>query len=219
MTDSVPRFSLVIGGPVHSLLERFGLLGPDQLPTWRTALAFAAVAWLPPALLAGASYFYLNDAAALSYFIDYPTHIRSIFAIGVMVMTERTAHFRLMPIIYHFREARLVDDERLEEFWETVAKADRRTESVLAECLMLIIVIAAAAVGGAYDIVLGVFDWDGRVVDGRVIYSWAGWWSHWISKPIFVRMLAGAHLPACPIEKSTPPEACKAGVRISPAAQ
>ena len=46
--DTQERFSLVTGGPFHSLLRRLGLTGPDQLPTWRAALLLALAAWLLP---------------------------------------------------------------------------------------------------------------------------------------------------------------------------
>jgi hypothetical protein len=45
------KFSLVIGGPFYRLQQRMGLLGPDLLPPASTALLFATVAWLPPAVL------------------------------------------------------------------------------------------------------------------------------------------------------------------------
>ena len=185
MTQSVPQFSLVIGGPAHRLMGWLGLLDPDRLPTWRGALVMAGVAWLPPALLSAASYIASADASMLSYFIDYPTHIRYIIAISVMVITERTAHFRLMPIIQHFRESRLVADSALPVYHREVAKADRLTASWFAEASILIVVLVAAASTMSIDIELDVFDWDGRVVEGQAVYSWAGAWSHWVSRPLF----------------------------------
>ena len=189
MAGSAPQFSLVIGGPTHRLMGRLGLLDPDQMPTWRGALILAGIAWLPPALLSSASYFISDNPAALSYFIDYPTHIRYIVAISIMIITERTAHFRLMPIVHHFHEARLIDDGALPEYHRNVAKADRLTASRLAEACILVAVLVAAAATRSLDIEFDVFEWDGRVVDGQAIHSWAGAWSHWVSKPLFIYLL------------------------------
>jgi len=50
--DVTDRFSLVGGGPFDALLDRFGLIGEDQLPTWRAAVVMALLAWTPPAALA-----------------------------------------------------------------------------------------------------------------------------------------------------------------------
>lgn len=50
--DVTDRFSLVGGGPFDALLDRFGLIGEDQLPTWRAAVVMALLAWMPPAALA-----------------------------------------------------------------------------------------------------------------------------------------------------------------------
>jgi len=49
--DVTDRFSLVGGGPFDALLDRFGLIGADQLPTWRAAVVMALLAWMPPAAL------------------------------------------------------------------------------------------------------------------------------------------------------------------------
>ena len=50
--DVTDRFSLVGGGPFDALLDRFGLIGEDRLPTWRAAVVMALLAWMPPAALA-----------------------------------------------------------------------------------------------------------------------------------------------------------------------
>jgi hypothetical protein len=187
MTANVAQFSLVFGGPFHDLLNRLRLLGPDRLPTLGAALTLTLIAWLPPAFLSLADYWYSENSSALSYFSDYTAHIRYLLAIGVMVVTERTAHQRLTPIVNHFIDARLIRDDHLERFGRVLKRADDRSSSALAESAILAIVMLVAILGTTLDLELGSeFDWDGSVVDGHAEYSLAGLWSHWISKPLFM---------------------------------
>lgn len=181
------QFSLVIGGPFHRLLKRLALLGPDHLPRGSAALALMLTAWLPPALLALAQFLHDRDPAALSYFSDYTAYIRFLVAIGVMVVTERTADGRLAPLIDHFTRAQLIHESCAPRFGRTLRRADERSSSTIAELVILGIVMLVAVASVRLDLEVGrEFGWDGAIVEGRAEYSWAGWWSHWISKPIFL---------------------------------
>jgi hypothetical protein len=63
-------FSLVVGGPFHRALGRLRLLGGDSLPTRRTALLLALLAWLPAASLALAEAVARSRGAAWGFFED-----------------------------------------------------------------------------------------------------------------------------------------------------
>ncbi len=189
MTTSMEQFSLVIGGPFHALLSRLRLLGADGLPTLRAAIILVLIAWLPPALLSVVDYLYNGSERALSYFSDYTAYIRFWLAIGVMVMTERSAHFRLTPVVNQFFHARLICEESMERFRAAVKKADDRSSSAIAELVLLLMLYLAAIFTAKFDLELGGFDWDGRIVEGNAEYSMAGLWSHWISKPLFLFLL------------------------------
>ncbi len=184
---TTPQFSVVIGGPFHRLLKRLGLLGPDQLPGGRAALALMLTAWLPPALLAFAQFLHDRDAAALSYFSDYTAYIRFLIAIGVMVVTERIANQRVAPLLSHFTRAQLIHESSATAFERTLQKADERSSSTIAELVILVVVMLVAVASMRLDLEVGrEFGWDGAIAAGRAEYSWAGWWSHWIGKPIFL---------------------------------
>ena len=185
MTVSTQQFSLVIGGPLHALLSRLRLVGADRLPTFSAALVLVAIAWVPPAMLALLEFLYNGNASALSYFRDYVIYIRDSLAIGFMVVTERSAHLRLTPVIDQFIAARLVTGDSLARFMAAPKSADDRSSSALAEAALLVAVTAFAAFGAPLELEYGVFDWDGRLVDGEPVYTLAGLRSHFISRTRF----------------------------------
>ncbi len=185
MSTGAAPFSLVLGGPFHDLLGRLRLVGADRLPTRRTALLLALLAWLPAAALAVADYLFHGNPGALSYFQDYIAYIRCLVAIPIVVVTERAAHRRLTPVTDQFLTAGLIDQRSMPAFQAALARADRLSGSRWVEGALVIVVMVLAVLGANLDIELGGFDWDGRVEDGVVVYTWAGVWSHWVVKPFF----------------------------------
>ncbi len=185
MSADTKQFSLVIGGPFHQLLSRLKLLGPDELPTRKAAFMLALVAWMPCAMMAAASYLVTDNAAALSFFSDYTAHTRNLLAISLMILAERSAHLRLNPLVYQFGDAGLIADEDANKYNSLLERADKRSSSTIVESVILIAVMLMAIFGSTLDLEMGVFPWDGNVVDGRAVYTTAGLWSHWVAKPLF----------------------------------
>lgn len=180
------RFSLVIGGPFYRLQRRLGLLGPDLLPPASTALLFATVAWLPPAVLSvvegTASQATLVGQA---FFLDFGAYARFLISIAMFVMMERIAEKRIALLIHQFHAAGLVPPDERSRFALALQRADRRSSSSLAETILLGIAIAAAA--NALHMHLSVLQttWIGSLADGQVRLSAAGWWTALVSFPLF----------------------------------
>ena len=88
---SVPErsieFSLVSGGPFHGVLAYLGLLGPDRLPTWRTAFVLALLAWAPPATLAIIQSLSQTGYLGWGFFGGGTVYTRYLVAIFAMVAT------------------------------------------------------------------------------------------------------------------------------------
>jgi hypothetical protein len=185
MTATAQPFSLVMGGPFHSLLSSLRLVGKDGLPTLGAAIILVVICWLPSALFSVGDYYANDNAAATTFFSDYAAQIRNLVAIGLLVMTERVAQLRLAPVVDQFEEAHLIHAESAEDFQTALTTADDRTSSAITEITLVVIVILIAVFGARLDLEYGGLAWDGRLVDGRVEYSAAGWWSHWIGKPLF----------------------------------
>lgn len=186
MTDSTEeKFSLVIGGPFYHLQRRLGLLGPDQLPPLRTAIIFAALAWLPPALLSMAQdTAWDSSIGERAFFLDYGAHARFLVSVFMFVLMERIAEVRIALLVRQFFDSGLVLHEDRHRFIEALRTADRRTSSGLTETILASMAYLAS--------VTAVFFYLGHVQgtwmndpNGGPYPSLAGWWALLVSMPLF----------------------------------
>ncbi|MEZ4283018.1 MAG: hypothetical protein R3F21_25770 [Myxococcota bacterium] len=183
---SSPRFSLVVGGPFHALLRRFGGLADDGLPRLGAALLLATLAWMLPALLVVAEANLGDGPPGWSFFADATTYGRYLIAIVVMIGTERYADGRFDLLINQFREARIVSDDHTLPFLSALAVADRRSSSKLAELVILVFVLGFAGWSTRYAAPIVPMTWEGQAIDGTVVLSWAGRFTSLVSSPLFL---------------------------------
>jgi hypothetical protein len=168
------------------LLGSLGLLGDDRLPTRRTAAAIALAAWLPPAVLSILQSLADSGYPGFSFFTDFTTHTRWLVAITVMIATERYAAARISPMIRQFREAGLIAADSEPGFSSALERADRRSESALAEALIALGALLWSGVVTRYAVDVAGSHWDGSVIEGEVVLSWAGQAARFVSTPLFV---------------------------------
>ncbi|MBY0400083.1 hypothetical protein K2X89_07290 [Myxococcota bacterium] len=179
------RFSLVVGGPFHSLLTRLGGTGADGLPRPKTALVLAGLAWAIPAIAVTFESLTGDGSAARAYLTDYTVVARFLVAIYVLIATERYADGRFEILIREFRAARIVADEHEDEFLKALDAADRRSSSALAEGVIVLLALGLASYGVRVAASVAVGGWEGDLVDDRVVLSFAGWLSSLLSGPLF----------------------------------
>ncbi len=180
------RFSLVVGGPFHDVLRRFGGLAADGLPRLGAAFVLALLAWAIPALLVVAEALLGTEHAGWSYFEDASAIGRYLIAIPIMIATERYADGRFDQLIGQFRAARIVTDRDEPAFLAALATADRRSSSRVAEILILLFALAFAGWAARYAASIVPNAWEGHVVDGRVVLSWAGTFASGVGSPFFL---------------------------------
>lgn len=180
------RFSIVLGGPFHAILRGLGLVGNDGLPTVSATIALVVLAWLPPALLAVAQSIVDSDYAGWGFFTDWTVLTRYLVAIWAMTATERYADARIVMLIRHFREARLLSIESLPAFSAAVTRADRRSSSNFAEITIIIAALVWSSFSATYVIETAVSNWSGTLVAGEPALSWAGQFTRFVSTPLFL---------------------------------
>lgn len=180
------RFSLVVGGPFHALLSRWGLTGEDRLPTARAALGLALLVWLPPALAALLQSVLDPTYSGIGYLSDWTAHSRYLLAVTVMIATERYSDGRLLILVQHFRTASLLPDDSLPAFRSALAVADRRSASRLAEGVILALALVWSSLTTELSVDLAGASWEGAEVGGDVVFSWAGQVSRFWSTPLFL---------------------------------
>jgi hypothetical protein len=184
--DPSDRFSLVVGGPFSAVLRRLRLTGADQLPARRAAISLALLAWLPLALLAVAQSLVDGAYAGWGFFTDWTVPTRYLVAIWVMIATERYADDRIVLLMRYFREARLLSDDAVPGFLAALALADRRSSSWLAEGVIVAAALAWSGLTESYVVALAGSSWEGAMLGGEVVLSWAGETARFLSNPLFL---------------------------------
>ncbi len=188
-SHSAPRLSLVVGGPFHDLLHRFGGIADDGLPRPEAAFLLAAIAWTLPALFVVAEATFGDGPSGWSFFGDATAYSRYLIAIVVMIGTERYAEARFALLIHQFRAARIVSDAHAQSLQDAVAVGDRRSSSRVAELVILLFVLGFAGWSTRYAAEIVPTAWEGRIVDGAVSLSWAGWSASLVSSPLFLFLI------------------------------
>lgn len=181
------RFSLVAGGGYHALLGRCGWLNDDGLPTTRTALVLALLAWSLPAAFVALQSLLTDYQGGEEYFLDPTVYCRYLLAVFILVTTERMADERVSMLIRQFRDSGLLDQRGGGQFALAVREADRRVNSGLAEIVILVFAFVWSVSTTQLSTVLSVDGWEGAVgASGEVALSWAGEVSAFVSNTLFL---------------------------------
>ncbi len=180
------RFSIVVGGPFHWILRKFGLTSRDGLPSIFATIYLVAIAWLPPALLVVLQSIVDNSYSGGNFFTDWTVYTRYLIAIWMMTATERYADDRIVLLTRQFREAHLLPEASISAFTKALAGADRRSSSVFAELFVIGLALIWSTFTTYYTVEISVSSWDGTLVAGEPALSWAGQYARFISTPLFL---------------------------------
>jgi hypothetical protein len=184
--EPVERFSLVVGGPFHGLLRRVGLTAEDSLPTRRAAVGLALLVWLLPALAVAAQTLLADHYRGWDFFTDWTVYTRYLIAVCAMIATERYADGRIGLLTRHFRDASLLADDGVPRFKAALAVADRRSSSLPAELIILVVALVWSGLAETYTVDLAGSNWEGVDLGGDVALSWAGSVARFFSTPFFL---------------------------------
>ncbi|MDR3747054.1 MAG: hypothetical protein P4M04_02670 [Acidobacteriota bacterium] len=134
-------FSLVLDGPIFQLFRRSHLVGDGLELLYRRLLVVTAVAWAPLLLLSmlGSS---AGSLGRLSFFHDVEVHVRFLVALPVLIVAELIVHSRIRPVVRCFVERRIVLPQDLTRFHSAIDSAVRLRNSIPAEIMLLIVVLA-----------------------------------------------------------------------------
>ena len=180
------RFSIVVGGPFHSMLHRLNLVGEDALPSYKATFLLITIAWLPPALLVALQSVMTGTYSGWDYFTDWTIYTRYIVAIWAMTATERYADGRLILLTRHFREARLLPKESQQDFSNALTQADKRSSYVAAELVIVAIALVWSSITSYYLVEISVTNWSGTLIADDPALSWAGQYARFVSTPLFL---------------------------------
>lgn len=172
--SGIDRFSLVSGGPFHTLLGRLGLLAADGLPRLSSALGLALLAWLLPTVLAVGQWLVDPEYRGLTVLTDATVYARYLIAIWVMVATERYADSRIGSLTGHFKKAGLLADEARAGFDRALITADRQSAAAIPEVISLALALAISVFATIFASEVAATSWEGVRIGDADRLSWAG---------------------------------------------
>jgi len=183
LENEVP--SLVRGGPVWRFERFLGLLGPDGLPTWSGAVKLTAFCWLPMVLLACLDSRNWTLAHGHSFFSDLDVYSRSLLAVFILMITDRTTDHRLNNLLITFEKTGIISSDMHAGYMRQIIRGDRRTSSAVAETIILFIAVALSGIATYFVINNDLEQWNTAMPGLSIILSPAGWWKTLVSDPIY----------------------------------
>lgn len=172
-------------GPFYRLQRALGLISDHSLQVGRRAVLFVALAWLPAVLLALAQGVAVNAQHERALLFDFSVYA-FVLAIAAFVLMEQSSDKRMAWLVSQFIARDIVSPSARAGFLQARQNMEQRTGSPWAEGLIL---LAAYALSwewmriGAERVESGT--WFGRIVDGSLQPTLAGWWTMGVALPLF----------------------------------
>ena len=167
-------------GPFYRLQRRLGLLSDTDLAAGRRGLLFAAVSWIPALLLAAVQGVAVNEHHERALLFDFV-----IYGFAFVLM-EQSSDRRMAWLVGQFTAFGIVPASARGSFETARRTTERRSGSALAEGVIL-----AIAYGSAYGWIarnvarVDGGTWAGRMQDGSLALTLAGWWALLVALPLF----------------------------------
>lgn len=172
-------------GPFYRLQRRLGLLSETDLGVRRRAMLFVAVAWIPAVVLAATQGLAIGPHHERAILLDYSTYALAI-AIVCFVLMEQSSDTRMARLVNEFEARGIVTEASRICMARAKANMGRRTGSSLAEAAILVLAYALAylwLLNAPMTTDQGA--WHGRMVDGSLQLTLAGWWVALVSLPLY----------------------------------
>jgi hypothetical protein len=183
-------FLIARGGPFYELQSRLNLLHRHNLAAGRRALLFAAIAWLPLALLSLVQGTAIGAFEERPFLLDFTAYARYLLAVTVFILMEPIAEQRLRRLAAHFVESGLVPQTQLPAAAAALLQALQRRDSRTAELVALVAAYALAYAMVRTSQTIAPESWLNVLEDGALHLSLAGWWCLLVSAPLFFFLLA-----------------------------
>jgi hypothetical protein len=169
--------------------RRLGLIPDGGLGIVRRAIFFALLTWLPLALWAAFKGRAMPGQVAEPLLQHFGIHVRFLLAVPLLILGEGGLHRLLSRFIPHFLTSGLVRPEQQEAFRDTLLQVVALRDRTM-PWLMIGILVATQAFLETPSMISHELNWaaDGP---GMLNLGFAGWWFHFVSRPIFTVLAAG----------------------------
>jgi hypothetical protein len=181
---SASEFSLVQGGPLFQLMLRAGLIRPSMDMLARRIIAMMALGWVPLLVLTLLSGHALGGKG-VPFLYDVGAHARLLLTVPALIAAEVIVHRRIRVTVQQFLDRGIVAPEHVDRFDSAIVSAMRLRNSVLAEALIAIFVVAGGSYLGRRYLALDTESWFAAPVGNQTHFTAAGYWYIFVSLAIF----------------------------------
>ena len=178
--------SLVSGGLIYNLTQWIRKKAGRGRDLWNTALALAAITWVPVGVLALIGGTLEGDPGSINFIEDFLIHVRFLLVVPFLILIERVVNNAFVKYIQN--TDLIVDGPEQEKFNKFVKKLDRLSNSNIPELIILVVFYGAV-----------ILDWNnfsfigpGRnylVQADNSSLTTAGWYYVIISMPVYQLLL------------------------------
>jgi hypothetical protein len=184
------NFSLVYGGPLNRLLIRTGLIKPDSPQIIRKVVFAFFITWVPLLILSVIQGLAYGSQVRVPFLYDIAAHVRFLLALPLLIIAEGVIDPRTKAIGMQFINSNLVREEEIKGFESAVNGVIRLRNSAIVEFTLLGAVIFFAVTGSLkLELTSNISTWQVLISESGEGYALAGWWNHYVSKPIFQFLL------------------------------
>lgn len=182
------EFSIIKGGLMDRFLTFLKVIRTNENSTFRKIVFFISVTWIPLFALAAFEGLLWTGVVEMPFLKEFATHIRLLVAIPLLIAAEVIVDQRVKLSLSQFNRSGLLTEEAKVKFERAKQKADQMSESVWAESVILILVLAnliLRASSNIFELTTWVFPENGN----STALSLAGYWAAFVSFPLFQFLL------------------------------
>jgi hypothetical protein len=182
VTQTIPEFSLVLGGPLYQFYLRTKLakLPIDLVP--RRIIALSLTCWLPPlalSLFSGIAF----GRVKVPFLLDLGAHLRFLCALPLLIAAEQVVQRRIPNIVRQFFDRNIIANGDRARFQGLISSVMRARNSALVEMVLLVLAFAGFWMWQEYPR-LGGSTWYVVETNGKMRFTPAGYWYVLISLPL-----------------------------------
>ncbi len=176
-------FSLTESGLFYKLLIKtgFDISKPNSL--LKRSIILATITWIPLLILSAIQGILISDKLSIPFLYDVTTHLRLLVVIPLLVFAEKSVDLRLNEFIDQFFIAGIIRESDKPFYMKIRAKGKRLIESLWADIIMLVIIVANISIRGSSILNADISMWI-QSPDGISGASWAGTYFLFICMPI-----------------------------------
>jgi hypothetical protein len=177
-------FSLTESGLLYKILVKAKMVAPAPRYLLKRSIILVMATWVPLLILSAIQGLLINDKLVLPFLYDVTTHLRLLVVIPLLVFAEKSVDFRLNEFIDQFFISGIIKESNKPLYMEIRARGKKLIESLWADLIMLVIIIANITIRGKTALDSEFSSWLQSVESNDSGASWAGTYFLFICMPI-----------------------------------